>query len=380
MVSTLESAYRKLMRLVSVWRINILPQMRKSFDQKEQDELTESIRKKGVLNAPIVALFTLAELRQYLKVINKLWKSSIAAEDLKSSKIKGQRLYFVLLAGERRLRSLRPLVREGKQSRLLKVIIHEHLDPLSAIDIQFSENCHRRVPPHEEAYAYGEYWELISAKYGEPPTLSGFAKRVGRSPAAIKAALQFVSLPATIRHAVAGEWGMGVPNAKLFRRENLRLPYSIAVELARLSERGKTEHYLIDLMVGAVLGRTKVEKFHEQVNQILNNDTPDLPGLMTENAIEAERRAHFRLTVEKGVNWILCGWESWLARVLVLFEKGLLGKDDSPFADGSVKNRIANILALLEKIFQLFYKQPSLAARQRIVKAHEMVEELKRTA
>ena len=66
-----------------------------------------------------------------------------------------------------------------------------------------------------------------------------FGKRVGRSPAAVKAALRFVASPAVVRHAVAGQWDAPVPTVerKLFRQENLRLAYGIAVELARLQER-----------------------------------------------------------------------------------------------------------------------------------------------
>ena len=370
--------YRKRMLRVSALRINILPQMRKSFDGAgaEQDELTQSIRAAGLLNAPIVALFDKEELAEYLNIINQLWNTSITLTDIhRPCRVGGRYVWYVLLAGERRLRSYRTLVKERQKPRLLQVVVHEHIDPFHAVDIQFSENCHRRVRPHEEAHAYGEYWALLSAQ-GQDPTLSGFAKRVGRSPGAVKAALRFVSLPAVIRNAVAGDWGAQIPHSALFKKERLQLAYGIAVELARLSEAGTPENELVDMMVRAVISRTKVEQFKEQVDHTLSNSSQGLLDILSASAEAATRREFRRRTVDANISRVLCGWETWLARVLVLYKSGQLGLEDSPFASSSVRRRLHVIADLLGQVYDVAYRHPPPQVHRRRAKVCSLKETL----
>lgn len=373
--------YRRRMLLVSVRKINILPQMRKSFEGDEQEELTQSIQSAGMLNAPIVALFTDEELERYLRIINQLWNTSIASTDMgKSCKIDGKRFWYVLLAGERRLRSYRRLVKEKRKSRLLQVVVHEHIDPFHAVDIQFSENCHRRVQPHEEAHAYGEYWALLATQ-GRELTLSSFAKRVGRSPTAVKAALRFVLLPAVIRNAVAGEWGANIPHSRTFQKERLRLAYGISVELARLSEAGTRESELVDLMVGAIISRTKVEQFKAHVDGMLSEQDQGLLDIMTASVDAATRRESHRRTMDANVSRVLCGWEAWLARALILYKTGQIGRENSLFAQSSIRQRLRVIADLLEQVFDLAYKRPSTQVHRRRTVVRELrkgLEELER--
>jgi ParB-like chromosome segregation protein Spo0J len=370
--------HKKRMRLVSVWAINVLPQMRQSFDRHELEELAGSIAEKGILNSPIVALFGREELTEYLEIINKLWNSSLRVEALKPCRIKGELRWYVLLASERRIRSYRPLVRRGVKRRLLQAVIHEHLRPFDAVDIQFSENSHRRVPPHEEAHAYAQYWALIETQ-GHPPSLASFSKRVGRSPSAVKAALRFVSLPAIIRNAVAGRWGSDLPHAKLLRKEKLKLAYGIAVELARLAEGGISHEELVRRMVEAVVAGTKVEQFRERGSALLGNKHQGILALMSAAQEADERRMFRRRTVEAGVSRVLVGQEVWFAKVLMLLEVGLLGREDSPFSIQSVRQRLIRVAELYEQAFPFVYRKPSEEARRRfdiVRKVRRRAEEL----
>jgi ParB-like chromosome segregation protein Spo0J len=352
------------MKATSVWQINILPQMRQTFYREEQDELSSSIALKGVLNAPIVALFTRAELEQYLSIINNLWHRTITPYGLKSCRVKGQRFWLVLLAGERRIRSYEPLVRKGVRSRLLQVVIHEHIDPFDAVDIQFSENSHRRVLPHEEAHAYAQYWALHTAR-GQPLNLSRFSQRIGRSAGAVRSALRFVKLPETIRHAVAGQWGDDIPNAVLFRKERLKLPYGIATGLADLAHAGKSEPELLALMVQVIITGVSVKQFRETVRRLLQNGHQDVLDLMSAAAEEETRRTFRRRTIEAGVSRLLCGEEAWLAKVLILFQTGLLGTPEAPFRVESVRRRLVRVGELYESVLELSYKRPPKVVKGR---------------
>jgi ParB-like chromosome segregation protein Spo0J len=358
-------AHKKSMRQVSVWLINVVAQMRKSFDPAELQELSGSIQEKGVINAPVVARFARDELESYLAVINRLWNTSYKVSDLKPSRVGGEERWYVLLAGERRYRSCIPLVRASLRSRFLQVVIHEHISHFDAIDIQFSENSHRRPPPHEEAHAYAQYWALQDA-LGQQTSLAQFARRIGRSPSAVKAALRFVSLPGVIRNAVAGSWGTNVPQAKLLTQQRLKLPYGIAVELARLAEIGVVEEELLNRMVGVVISGTKVEQFREQVSEQIESQGQDMLGLLSAAAEQDTRRIFRRRTVGTGVSRTLVGEEVWFAKVLALFDAGLLGKDDSPFALGAVRNRFIRIAELYEQVFPFLYIRPSVQARRRL--------------
>lgn len=354
------------MRRVSVWKINVLPQMRKTFDSTEQEELTQSIKAKGILNPPIVAMFTRAEFEEYLRIINKLWKRSLEVANFCSSKHLGERFWYILLAGERRIRSYKSQVHAKVCPRFLKVIVHKGIQPLDALDIQFTENTHRRVPPHEEAHAYAQYWNLVESKEGKTPTLSSFSQRVGRSANTIKAALQFVSLPEIIRDAVAGRWHHQISNARLFQSKKLRLPYGIAVGLAQRMGEGVGESVLIEQMVRAVVNGVKVEKFREETQHLIAQRNQNVLDLMSEVAEHETALLHRRRTVEGSTTRLLAAQEVYLAKVLSLFKAGLLGKPDSPFAKGGVRNHLANIAELYEAIFPLLYIRPPLKARKRL--------------
>lgn len=357
--------HHKRMRRVSAWMVNVLPQMRKTFNRTEQHELSQSIAQKGVLNAPIVALFTRPELEAYLAIINRLWKRTLSPADLRPCRIDGGRHWYVLLAGERRMRSLREQAQRRVLSRFVQVVVHEHIEPFDAVEIQFTENNHRRVLPHEDAHALSQYWALLTERSGEP-RLSDFARRIGRSVETVKAGLLFVTLPEAIRRAVAGHWSEEVPHAKLFRRERLRLAYGIAVGLAQRQAAGIPEQVLLEQMAGAVVNKTKVEAFREQTRNLIGNRAQSMLELMSAEAESLAARHSRRRTVEQHVNRALLAEEVWFARVLELYHAGLLGGEDAPFADGSVRERLVRIAELYEKIFSLLYARPPKAARQRL--------------
>ncbi|HVW71783.1 MAG TPA: hypothetical protein VHB93_01365 [Candidatus Paceibacterota bacterium] len=368
------------MRLVSVWQINVLPQMRKTFNAVEQQELTDSIGEKGVLNAPIVALFNREELDRYLQAINRLWKRTLSYKDLQGCKRNGVRYWYVLLAGERRIRSYKPHVKRGSRPRMLQVVVHQGIHPFDAIDIQITENSHRRPPPHEEAYTYSEYWRLLEQK-GEKVTVSSFAKRVGRSPEVIRAALRFASLPEIVRSAVAGRWTAQSPKTKILTEKKRRLPYGMAVALALLIEHAVfTEEQAVEHMLDVALRerRVNVEQFQKDARKMVAERGQSIFDLMS---VEAEREARLlgrRRTVEAGITRVLRSEESYLSRVIAIAQTGKLNGVAAVFASGSVKKRFIVIAELFEQAVPLVYRRMPPETRRRLRAVQELRENVER--
>jgi ParB-like chromosome segregation protein Spo0J len=356
---------RPRLRKVSVWRINILPQMRKTFNQQEHQELVESIGKKGVLSPPIVALFTRSELDEYLKVINLLRNRRLTNQYLKRSIIRGQERWYVLLGGERRSRAYKHHVQLGNKNRMLDVSVREHISVEDAIDIQMTENSHRRVPLHEEAEVFAEYW-LYRKKRDAKLTIAEFGRRVARSPSTVKNALRFVKLPAVVRNAVAGEWEDGIPGAQALTKERRKLPYGIALALARLAEAGFSEEQLTDEMLHAVIRNTKVADFDLQVSMLIAQQGQNLLDLMTAVSSQEAKRTFRKRSIEAQLSRLLALEEVWFAKVLDLYERGLLGKADSPFGDASVRARMVRLGELYMYVARHLHKRASPAAKERI--------------
>jgi hypothetical protein len=145
-------------RSVPLECLNVLLQARRTFDKEGLEELAGSIKTKGLQTPLFVAIFTRDELKEYLKVINKLYNCAISIRQLKQITVGGQPRWYVLLAGERRLRACRLLAKAGERDHFVDVVVYEHLSPEEAQDIQFLENCHQRVLPEEDAPAIAEFF------------------------------------------------------------------------------------------------------------------------------------------------------------------------------------------------------------------------------
>jgi hypothetical protein len=189
-----------------------------------------------------------------------------------------------------------------------------------------------------------------------------------------------VLLPEIIRRAVVGDWGQEVAHSELFSKNNLKLSYGIAVELARLQEDGLSERELIEYMATAFLSKVKVSEFRKTVNKILADKEQGFLGFMTSKKMEADKRAHFRHTIGEGESQILGGWEAWLERLFVLVRAGLFGKmvKNSLFASPSAKKRLARICELCLKANDALYLRQPPIVRQRVARMREMATSMER--
>lgn len=332
--------------------INILPQPRRTFEEIEI--LAGDIAVKGLLEPPVVAKLNEDGCTDYLAVINRLWRTSYQIEDLVATlDTDGQKHFYILIAGERRLRALRLLQAAGYDACIkefgphgfyetlfdggkIDVRLCVDMPPLEVIFRQTSENMHLRVPPHEEARFFHDLLNLIREVEPDYP-ISRFARKVGRSPDTIRNAVKFCELPQTIQDLV----------------EKRSLSYGIACEIARLqSELGLGSEELRWWAMRAILTSAKVPEFRQMVTDYIFNSQNGQTemALFTDREKEAMRRAFFREIVAK--RFIQSLWEriAYWKKVIALFESGELGQENSPFSEGSPAQLYKAEIALLKEV------------------------------
>ena len=361
--------------------INVLEQPRKTF--VGLDSMADDIADKQLLNPPTVAQFERATVQTYLEVNNRMWGTEHRLDELKPVKRRGKERYFVLLAGERRFRSCRLLWRRGcadcrerwgeePKGRCfrrhfpggkIEVRLCVNIPAIPALELQLSENTHMPVPPHEEAQAYARLFRLIREEDPRYP-MARFARKVGRSPQAIKNALRFCHLPVAIQRAV----------------EDQRVAYGAAVEIARLQEIGLKQDELEWWMMRAVAERKKLEDFRQLVRgQILarTSGQVSLFQVMSAESERLERRRHIRRVV--GEQSVKSLWTSlaYFRTVLGLFHEGRLGRPESPYSEASpsrlFRKHVDQLRELLPFIRAFLPKQAAKTAEEVLQEAERQL-------
>jgi len=335
--------------------VNVLPQPRKTFENIE--ELAENIATNGLLNPLIVACFTEEEVESYLKVINEIWGTFIHIKSLIPDDLG---YYNILIAGERRFRSLNHLWQKGcqkcseehgqelpgmcfnrhfKDSRV-GVSLWKNISASKALFFQFSENIHKPVPPAEEAEAYQRLFVLIkrmNAKF----TMASFARSVGRSIATISNAVKFCALPDLIQKA-----------AKMPVKQG-GIPYGVALQLSRLQKIGESEEGLLWWMTRTIIAGCNVKAMKKSVDFFIIDKTSGqqnfLSAIMTEEQEKAERKSFIKGTVAKTTVREIWSYIAYFKRVLNLFENGQLGLENSAFSSKSPSKVYKELVDLMDQ-------------------------------
>lgn len=233
--------------------INILPQPRKTFEGIE--ELAIDIAEKGLISPLLVARFNEKNLQKHLKIVNRLWGINKQPQEIKAND--SDQNFYILVAGERRLRAIN-LLKSEISFDLEKVFPKEKIDvricdnpsPKDFLFRQASENIHRRPPSWEEAKFYVSLFDILrdeNKKY----SIGHFARDVGKDRETIKRAVQFCLLPKFIQNAV----------------ENKKLIYGVACELARLVENGFKQDEVDYIGYKAMIKKWKVDKCKAEVKR-----------------------------------------------------------------------------------------------------------------
>jgi len=364
---------------ISFHWINVLPQPRKTFEKIP--ELANNIAENGLLSSPIVAEFDEEGAAQYLEVINEIWKTDFTVKDLKRFSSK----YYILIAGERRLRSLRFLWERGCdfcreeygqeesgicfkrhfQDEKIGASLWRDISPFRALFFQFSENIYDPPLPAEEAEAYQRLFKLVR-QIDEKFSIAKFARCIGKNPQTISNALAFCQLPEVIQ-----EYGK-----RPIKKGGI--PYGIILQLTRLQKRGVSEENLIWWMTRALVGNYKIKRFKQLVDPYLremDSGQTSLFGIMSEEQKKQAKRAFIKKTVAKNTIQEIWAYISYFRTVLNLFETGKIGLEDSPFSINSPKKVYKELIQLMDD--QLFGHMEGVIAKNSTKKLQEILKEAK---
>ncbi len=344
--------------LVPFDQINVLPQGRKTFDVEELHNLSDSIAEEGLIQPPLIIRFDSEAAEKYLFVINGLWGTQIRLADLKPTTDKEdfeKQVYYILVAGERRYRSMKILQDVGcsecqetygegncysrhfeDHPDMLEARVGENVAPIQAIYRQASENIHNSLPPHEEADYYNHILTLVRIARPEYP-LSKFAKKVGRSESKIRDSLRYTNLPSEVKSAVEGG----------------HLPYGMAVEIARMAEQKVEPDDINFYTKRAMAGNLRVDDFKKTIMDYLRNRSSgqvSLLDLFSAEQIQSLEKLKIKKVVEKEIIKAMWSWIYYFSKVNALFEDGKLGEEESPFSSRSPIKVFRRLLAEQQRL------------------------------
>ncbi len=320
--------------------INVLNQPRQTFE--EIDSLATSIARKGTIHDINVAEYNQEGAQNYIDTINSIWGTQHSIDELVTvpNKDSKENHYYILIAGERRLRAYKLLASDGcldcqekyGKDPCLNSKRHPHFTddgtievklinqppPVEAIDIQASENTHMRPPPEEEAVFYDRYFKIkkdIDPSY----TIAHFARDVGKSPSAIRDALRFCTLPQDVQTDV----------------RNGDISYGIGVQLQRLKNALEldAEEFNYWVMI-AKADKVHVSDFTKRVSEVIESKQTNqtLLGIFDEAQEKEMRKMHIKLVVAKHTVLGLWSFIHYFKRIQKMLESGELGRKESPYS------------------------------------------------
>lgn len=191
-------------------------QMRETYTKIH--ELAESILARGQLQQGVAAALTGKQVSRYVRDLNALWGTHHTVKEMTRTKIDGVWYYIVLVAGHRRYLACKEASVQ-KPDLKYRVVLHFGMTSEDALSVQFTENMHEKVPPHEEARTIHLAWLWMLRRHPET-TLVDFSRSLNRSPETVRDALRFATLPVAIQQYA----------------HDGKLTYGVLVELSRLAE------------------------------------------------------------------------------------------------------------------------------------------------
>lgn len=204
---------------VNLEEIIILPQMRKTFVFSEIHSLKENIQKNGLIHLTGIFAATRAEAKEYLDYNNKIHGKRTRLESFGN-----RHVYKILLFGERRIRALKILKREGSLSDVyphtkgrIPISTYRSLSIQQATAIQASENTPQLVNRAESAEFHRNWYTAEKESRNGKFSIKKFSEMALKSPKTIAKMLKFHALPDKVKRMVSkGILGYG-PACELSR-------------------------------------------------------------------------------------------------------------------------------------------------------------------
>lgn len=326
-----------------------LTQIRKFFP--DIPELAEDIARRGILNAQTVYVFPRATAQRYMDALALMWGVSQDISVLPERLLDGEPVSYILIAGERRYRALAYLWERGcthcrgtygAEARgvcftrhfpeeRITVNLKVGFTPYEALTDQFAENTYHRPRPDEEAVGFRVFYELMRVREPEL-TVSEFSRRVGHHETRVRAALRYTHLPEFIQAAVATG----------------SIPYTSALALERYHHVRQDETELRYWLTRAI---AESEMSSQRLANLLKDDIKawrsSQMGLFG-NALAVMQEKKIRRVFDRNIARALDRIIGFIMAGISAERSGRVGKDDSPFAMGSVVRNVIRIYRLLD--------------------------------
>ena len=341
-------------QLVEIASINTLVQPRKTFDET-LPALADSIAQVGLISPLIVDRLDKKGIFPQLEAVNRVWGITYTPEDLIGVEEEGEPVWYLLVAGERRLRASRILLKDGCSScnekygpggcyerhfggQQIEASVCTDIPPLEFFRLQASENTHRPVPVQEEAGFYERFFKTLRADNPDYP-LSQFARDVGRSPSTIREALRYCTLPGVVQQFV----------------EKGAISYGVATQLARLQEAIKmSDEELAVWAQRAFIERLTVGRAKEIVNRYLEESASSQGMLMlfTPEQEAQQRKRRRRKVIDEDSHLFLRAQSKHWQKTARLLNEGQLDRDDSPFSTESTRRLLEDVIGTHDELLQ----------------------------
>ncbi len=344
-----------------------LAQVRKTF--QDIPHLADDIAARGMLNPQTVYAFPRAVTERYVRAVNAMWGTEHTVNDLPEGALRGEPMFFVLIAGERRFRALKRLWEHGCSTccetieqepagicfvrhfahAVVPVNLKVGFTPYDALTDQFAENTHHRPKPDEEAVGFRVFYELMRVREPQLPVAT-FAQRIGHNPERVRAALRYTRLPEFIQGAVSEG----------------KIPYSSALALERYhKERASADElrYWLNRAIGeANMSARQLEILLREDLQHWRNQQL---GLFAEMVHMLEQRK-IRMVFDRAIARALDRITGFLAHAIDARRSGLIGNEDSPFASGSVARAVVRMYDLLALVVPVVRRDLTQREHERI--------------
>lgn len=341
--------------------VGVISQHRQTFLDEQISAIADSVCKYGLLEPIVVVAFRKESAQDYLDLMNERYKTKHCLAELPRLP---DGTFPILLSGEIRLRAHKSawekscsacrehFGEEGpgtcycrhfspeKAEKMIEVKLYDDMPAIVAVDIQLSGNSYT-PPPENEMVEAISFQFLVRKRLDSSLTIARFARSVGKSPGTISGYLKVFDLPKEIYE---------------FYRKGY-ISYGIALELAFLKNHGESNRSLNWWAMRAITGKIKADVFRGKVREHIKNQGQALLEIFHDASEKEARKRAIRETVAKEmVDDIYRGTAYW-QKVLRLFRDGKLGKNDSPFSEGSpvaiyrkqVELMESQVLAHLEK-------------------------------
>lgn len=319
---------------IEIDKINVLPQVRRTFNPEDIQALAESICDwNGLIEKVVIIIYSRKLCQEYIKLTNRIHEShhQIRIENL----IKIQNGQFaIMVSGEQRLRAHKLIWEEGclvcrakygqekpgvcfarhlgKEKRI-EASLRYNVPVFKAIDLQLAGNSGIHPPEQETMEVLTRQFRLKKEKNSKL-TIAEFARSINKNPSTISDYLKVFELPEEVFY--------------YFREKYIS--FGIAREIAFLKDNG--ENNLAYWALRAISKEMKLDAFHKLIREHLKNKHQSVFEIFDEKSEQASRKMHIRKTVAAEMVAYLHAKDAHWKKFLQLYDEGKLGKKDSPFS------------------------------------------------